>query len=82
MSAPAATAVKTAAEQQLASGWQEAKGRSPEGCPIKGQVTGSSRFYVLPWSPDYERARVQTARGERWFCSEQEAVAAGFKARG
>jgi endonuclease YncB( thermonuclease family) len=62
--------------------WEEAKGRSPDGCPIKGQVTGSARFYVLPWSADYERARVQKTRGERWFCSEQEAVAAGFKARG
>jgi endonuclease YncB( thermonuclease family) len=62
--------------------WDEAKGRSPEGCPIKGQVTGSSRYYVLPWSADYERARVREARGERWFCSEQEAVAAGFKTRG
>jgi endonuclease YncB( thermonuclease family) len=62
--------------------WEEAKGKSPEGCPIKGQITGSARFYVLPWSPGYERARVQETRGERWFCSEQEAVAAGFKARG
>jgi endonuclease YncB( thermonuclease family) len=62
--------------------WEDAKGRSPEGCPIKGQIAGSSRFYVLPWSLDYERARVQKTRGERWFCSEQEAVAAGFKARG
>jgi len=60
--------------------WEEAKRRAPEGCPIKGQVSGASRVYVLPWAPDYERARVQKARGERWFCSEQEAVAAGFKA--
>jgi endonuclease YncB( thermonuclease family) len=60
--------------------WEEAKRRAPEGCPIKGQISGAARVYVLPWSPDYERARVQKARGERWFCSEQEAVAAGFKA--
>ncbi len=60
--------------------WEEAKRRAPDGCPIKGQVTASARIYVLPWSPDYERARVQATRGERWFCSEQEAVAAGFKA--
>jgi len=60
--------------------WEEARRRAPEGCPIKGQVNGASRFYVLPWAADYERARVQTARGERWFCTEQEAVAAGFKA--
>jgi endonuclease YncB( thermonuclease family) len=60
--------------------WEEAKRRAPEGCPIKGQVSGTARVYVLPWSPDYERMRVQKARGERWFCSEQEAVSAGFKA--
>jgi len=60
--------------------WEEAKRRAPDGCPIKGQVTASARIYVLPWSADYERARVQTGRGERWFCSEQEAVTAGFKA--
>lgn len=60
--------------------WEEAKRRAPEGCPIKGQIAGASRVYVLPWSPDYERVRVQKARGERWFCSEQEAQSAGFKA--
>jgi endonuclease YncB( thermonuclease family) len=60
--------------------WEEAKRRAPDGCPIKGQVSDSGRFYVLPWSPAYERARVQKARGERWFCSEQDAVSAGFKA--
>jgi endonuclease YncB( thermonuclease family) len=60
--------------------WEEARRRAPEGCPIKGQVSGTARVYVLPWSADYERARVQKARGERWFCSEQEAVAAGFRA--
>lgn len=60
--------------------WDEAKRRAPDGCPIKGQVSGGSRTYVLPWSPDYDRVRVQRARGERWFCSEQEAVSAGFKA--
>jgi endonuclease YncB( thermonuclease family) len=59
--------------------WEEAKRRAPDGCPIKGLVTGRERVYVLPWAPDYERGRIQKARGERWFCSEQEAVAAGWK---
>jgi endonuclease YncB( thermonuclease family) len=59
--------------------WEEAKRRAPDGCPIKGLVTGRERVYVLPWSPDYERGRIQKARGERWFCSEQEALAAGWK---
>jgi endonuclease YncB( thermonuclease family) len=60
--------------------WEEARRGAPEGCPIKGQVNGATRVYVLPWSANYERVRVQEARGERWFCSEQEAISAGFKA--
>ena len=59
--------------------WDDAKRRAPDGCPIKGLVTGRERVYVLPWAPDYERGRIQKARGERWFCSEQEARAAGWK---
>jgi endonuclease YncB( thermonuclease family) len=59
--------------------WEEAKRHAPDGCPIKGRITGGARVYVLPWSPDYERGRIEKARGERWFCSEQEAVAAGWK---
>ncbi|HWB43862.1 MAG TPA: thermonuclease family protein [Hyphomicrobiaceae bacterium] len=59
--------------------WDEAKRHAPDGCPIKGQVAGGARVYVLPWSPEYGRARVQKARGERWFCSEEDAVAAGFR---
>ncbi len=60
--------------------WEEAKKRAPEGCPIKGTIAGGQKIYLLPWSAEYERGRVQTARGERWFCSESEAASAGFRA--
>ncbi|MET0568594.1 MAG: thermonuclease family protein, partial [Hyphomicrobiaceae bacterium] len=60
--------------------WEEAKRSAPEGCPIKGQLAGNAKLYVLPWSADYHRVRVSKARGERWFCSEQEAISAGWKA--
>jgi endonuclease YncB( thermonuclease family) len=59
--------------------WEAAKRAAPGGCPIKGQVSPGGKTYVLPWSPDYQRIHVRTARGERWFCSEQDAVAAGWK---
>ncbi|MGE3065555.1 MAG: thermonuclease family protein [Hyphomicrobiaceae bacterium] len=59
--------------------WDAAKQRAPDGCPIKGNITGAGRVYYLPWSPDYGRAQVQRARGERWFCSESEAISAGWK---
>ena len=62
--------------------WDDALKRAPSGCPIKGQVQGKARTYVLPWSGDYERARVITSRGGRWFCTEEEAIAAGWKGAG
>jgi hypothetical protein len=60
--------------------WEEAKRRAPGGCPIKGLVRREGRIYVLPGEPSYALRRVREARGERWFCSEHEAQAAGFKA--
>jgi endonuclease YncB( thermonuclease family) len=59
--------------------WAEAKKAAPDGCPIKGQMVGDAKRYVMPWQQDYARARVRTQKGERWFCSEQEAKAAGWK---
>ena len=58
--------------------WETAKATAPGGCPIKGQVSGSRKTYLLPWAAEYARANVRTGRGERWFCNEAEAVAAGF----
>jgi endonuclease YncB( thermonuclease family) len=62
-----------------ARAWDEAKRAAPEGCPIKGQLAGNAKLYVLPWSADYHRVRVSKGRGERWFCSEQEAISAGWR---
>ena len=62
--------------------WDVAAKAAPDGCPIKGLVSGESKSYVLPWSRDYRGAKVRTTRGERFFCSEAEAQAAGWKAAG
>jgi endonuclease YncB( thermonuclease family) len=59
--------------------WEEAKRDAPDGCPIKGNVRDGRRVYVLPWSSEYERIRVSSRRGDRWFCSEAEAVTAGWR---
>lgn len=59
--------------------WEEARRAAPEGCPIKGHLVGKERRYVLPWSPQYERVRVRETRGGRWFCTETEARAAGWR---
>ena len=52
----------------------------PAGCPIKGNISRSGRIYHLPGQQDYESARIDESRGERWFCSEAEAQAAGWRA--
>ncbi len=59
--------------------WAEAKRTAPDGCPIKGLVRASERVYAMPWSPEYASAKVREVRGERWFCSEDDARAAGFR---
>lgn len=62
---------------------QQARGRGGEvqpGCVIKGNVSRrGERIYHLPGDRHYERTRIDTAAGERWFCSEAEAGRAGWR---
>jgi endonuclease YncB( thermonuclease family) len=51
----------------------------PAGCEIKGNVTRFGRIYHTPSSPWYARIVVDEAKGRRWFCSEGEAIAAGWR---
>jgi endonuclease YncB( thermonuclease family) len=48
-------------------------------CVIKGNITNNGRIYHMPWSPWYGKVRIDPARGERWFCNENEAAAAGWR---
>ena len=60
--------------------WQTAEVAAPQGCAIKGNISNKGHIYHVPWSPWYERVTISQARGERWFCSEAEAMAAGWRA--
>lgn len=57
---------------------------SPRGCDIKGNVSynGDRRLYHMPGDRDYSSTRISPGRGERWFCSEAEARAAGWRRAG
>ncbi|MEQ1576695.1 MAG: thermonuclease family protein [Hyphomicrobium sp.] len=59
--------------------WQTAEQVAPDGCAIKGNVTGQGHIYHMPWSPWYGKVKVEAAKGERWFCSETEAQKAGWR---
>lgn len=52
----------------------------PQGCSIKGNLSRSGeRIYHMPWQNDYARTRVSEDKGERWFCSEEDARKAGYR---
>ena len=60
--------------------WKIAARKAPNGCPVKGPILSSrGKVYLMPWSRKYARYRIRARRGERWFCSEQEAIEAGWK---
>jgi len=62
-----------------AAKWSSAD-EGPNGCRIKGNISDNGMIYHTPWSPWYKRTRINLKRGERWFCDEAEALAAGWRA--
>ena len=62
---------------QTAPGGKETAGKS---CRIKGNISRSGeRIYHVPGGRWYEATRIDPLKGERWFCSEAEARAAGWR---
>ncbi len=59
---------------------ERAEDTAPPGCPIKGNISKNGRIYHAPWSPWYGRTRINISKGERWFCTEAQAIAAGWRA--
>lgn len=50
-------------------------------CSIKGNINRKNeRIYHVPGSRNYEETIIDESRGERWFCSEDEARRAGWRA--
>lgn len=68
------------ADQRAATTQAQLPQTAPQGCVIKGNISESGRIYHMPHNRDYGRTRINTARGEHWFCSEAEALAAGWRA--
>ncbi len=52
-----------------------------DGCSIKGNINGDGeRIYHTPESAAYRSTEIDEAKEERWFCTESEARAAGWRA--
>lgn len=49
-------------------------------CAIKGNISSSGeKIYHVPGQRYYERTKIDEGKGERWFCSEKEAIEAGWR---
>jgi hypothetical protein len=50
------------------------------GCIIKGNISMNTgrKLYHIPGMKDYERTIVNQGKGERWFCTEPEAIDSGW----
>ena len=49
-------------------------------CPIEGNINSKGvRIYHPPGCKYYSSTVIDPKLGERWFCSEQEAIAAGWR---
>ncbi len=50
-------------------------------CRIKGNINAAgARIYHVPGQEFYERTGIRPSTGERWFCSEAQARASGWRA--
>lgn len=63
----------------ISSTWHVSAGEN-DACNIKGNVsTQGERIYHVPGQKYYADTRISASHGERWFCSEEEARAAGWR---
>lgn len=59
----------------------EAGSSALDACLIKGNINRrGDRIYHVPASRSYSETIIDTSRGERWFCSEEQALTAGWRA--
>jgi cold shock CspA family protein len=52
-----------------------------QNCNIKGNISVSTgdKLYHVVGMEDYEETKIDQSKGEKWFCSESEAIAAGWR---
>ncbi|NUM25684.1 MAG: thermonuclease family protein [Candidatus Buchananbacteria bacterium] len=49
-------------------------------CNIKGNISAAGeKIYHVPGCGSYNQTKIDESQGEKWFCSEAEAVAAGWR---
>ena len=78
--APAQPAPTASAPAVKPSAAPSASTSEPGACSIKGNInSGGEKIAHRPGDSAYERTKISMGKGERWFCSESEALAAGWR---
>jgi endonuclease YncB( thermonuclease family) len=79
--APEAYRRDEAPTQRRSEAQQRASQPSRDGCNVKGNINGDGeRIYHVRGSQSYDNTAIDESRGERWFCTEAQARAAGWRA--
>lgn len=74
---PPGVALPTAEATALAIDVEEA---GQQNCLIAGNIAGDgSLIYHVPGGAYYNRVKIDLDRGEEWLCTEEEAVAKGYR---
>jgi micrococcal nuclease len=59
---------------------QPSPAATPPACLIKGNISSSGeKIFHLPGCGSYSKTVIDESTGERWFCTEQEALSAGWR---
>ena len=49
-------------------------------CKIKGNISASGdKIFHVPGQQNYDKTQINEASGDRWFCTEEEAIQAGWR---
>lgn len=64
-------------------GHEQVRAEAKGNCAIKGNISSrGERIYHLPGSDAYARTKIDESKGEKWFCDETQARAAGWRRAG
>lgn len=70
---------KSTVDPSQAASLSQAAGQSDNNCSIKGNISANGHLYHLPNCPAYDQVQIDENKGEKWFCTEEEAKKAGWE---
>lgn len=59
-------------------GYKKQGEKAPMGCEIVGNNNHGKKVYLMPGCPNYGQLKMEPVKGDKYFCSEEEASRAGY----